>query len=326
MEKDQKLTEHVQQLLNERGAMALNMAKKAISREEYVCRHVSEAIKYFMEYWNDLARPTLISICCEAVGGNPEITVPVAASITLICGATDIHDDIIDKSKRKLSRPTVFGKFGRNIALLVGDALFFEGFLLLHRAYQTISADRMLQVCNVISDMFFEMGNAEALEIKLQGKIDVAPQEYISIINMKAADIEACARIGAILGNGSEKEIDALGKYGRIIGTILILRDDLADTSDYEEASHRIRNEPLPLPLLLALQNPKTKSQIIPFLLKEKIERKDVERIFEIVSETGNVRKVEKIIDEMSLNAHSIINRFPNKKSLASFIQAACYL
>ena len=75
-----------------------------------------------------LTRPALFSLVCEAVGGDPDITMPIAISITLISGAIDIHDDIIDQSKTKGDQPTVFGKFGKDIALLVGDALMFKGF------------------------------------------------------------------------------------------------------------------------------------------------------------------------------------------------------
>jgi geranylgeranyl pyrophosphate synthase len=324
--KDKKLTEHAEQLLKERGTKALETAKKVILKEKLACKEVSEAIKFFTEYWHDLARPTLISICCDAVGGKPDSTVPVAASMTLICGATDIHDDIIDNSERKLSRSTIFGKFGKDIALLVGDALLFKGFLLLNNSCKNIPPKRTAQICSVISNMFFEMGDAEALELKLRGRMDVTPEESLSVIKMKAADIEACARIGAIIGNGSKKEIDALGKYGRMFGTILVLRDDLADTADYEEASHRIKNEQLPLPIVLTLQNPETRAKISPFVLKEKIEKKDVKRIFEIVSEAGSVQKLTEVINGMRSNACSYTEGMPNRKYLTMLIDAATFL
>jgi len=321
--KDKKLTERLQRLLKERGKKALEIAKRAILEEELACKEASEATRFFTEYWQDLARPTLISVCCEAVGGKTDITIPFAASMTLLCGATDIHDDIIDQSERKLSRSTIFGKFGKDIALLVGDALLFKGFLLLHKAGKNIQVKKMTQVCNVISSMFFEMGDAEALELKLQRSMDVTPQEYLYITKMKAADAEACARIGAILGNGSEEEIDALGKYGRMLGTILILRDDIADTADYEEASHRIKNEPLPLPLLLVLQNPKLKSKIRPLILKEKIEKEDLEKIFEIISKAGGFEKIMKIINDMYKTASSYTHEISYNYYLKMLLNAA---
>jgi geranylgeranyl pyrophosphate synthase len=324
--KDKKLTQLVQQLLRERGTKALEMAKKAILEEKITCKEVNDAIRYFTDYWHDLARPTLISICCEAVGGKHEITVPIAASMTLICGATDIHDDIIDKSKRKLSHSTIFGEFGQHIALLVGDALLFKGFLLLQNADKDIPREKMTHICSVISNMFFELGDAEALELKIQGKTDVTPEEYLSIVKMKAADVEACARIGAILGNGSEKEIKALGNYGRMLGTIIILRDDLADTTEYEEASHRIKNEPLPLPILFALQDPNRRSEINSLVSKEKIERKDIKRIFQIASETDGVRRLTEITNELNLNAHSYIKNITTTIHLKALIDASTFL
>jgi len=316
----------VQKLLEERGRKSLEMARKAVLEEKIKCKQVKEALHYFMtEYWQDLTRPTLISICCEAVGGTHEITIPIGASMTLICGATDVHDDIIDKSKRKLFRPTIFGKFGKDIALLVGDALIFKGFTLLQKASKDVSAKKMTQICNVISNMFFELGDAEALELKIQGKMDVKPQKCLSILKMKAAGIEACARIGAILGDASKKQLDIIGKYGRILGTIIILRDELADTADYEEILHRIKNEPLPLPLLYALQNPEAKSKIVSLLSKKKKEQKDIEKIIEIMSQYGVISKFTKMYRDMSLDASSCIEHLPYKTNLKLLLDAATF-
>jgi len=326
MKNEHKLTLQVQQLLMEKGTKALELSKKAILEEELKCKEAKEALKFFTEYWQDLARPTLISVCCEAVGGTHEITIPVAASMTMICGATDIHDDIIDKSKRKLSRPTIFGKFGEKIALLVGDALLFKGFMLLQKAVNDLSAKKMTQIFNVISSMFFELGDAEALELKLQGSMNVKPQEYLSIVKMKAADIEACARIGAILGNASEKQINAIGKYGRILGTILILRDELADVADYEEALHRIKNEPLPLPILYALQNSEAKSKIISLLSKKKKGKKDIEKIVKIVSKYRIIDKFTEIYHNMSSRGYAYIQPLPYNTNLKLLLDAATLL
>ncbi|MFQ5759241.1 MAG: polyprenyl synthetase family protein, partial [Candidatus Bathyarchaeia archaeon] len=129
----EEIVEQVQKLLEERGTKALEMARKEILEEEIECKEVREALNYFMtKYWQDRARPTLLSLCCEAVGGDPEATIPVAIPLSLISGGIDIHDDIIDQSKIKDGRPTVYGKFGEEIALLVGDALLFKGLTFLH--------------------------------------------------------------------------------------------------------------------------------------------------------------------------------------------------
>jgi geranylgeranyl pyrophosphate synthase len=322
-DENRELVEYVQQLLEKKGRRALDFAKKSVLGGKIHCEEIREALTNFFEYWNELARPSLISICCEAVGGNFETTIPFAASITLICGATDVHDDIIDKSKRKLSHSTIFGKFGQDIALLIGDALLFKGFLILHKASEGISTKQTAQIYNTIENLLFEMGYGEALELKFRGKLDVKLEEYISLVKMKAADIEACARIGAILGSGSEKQINALGKYGRMLGAIIILRDDLADTIDPQEAPYRFKNEPLPLPILIALKDSKMQHEISPILFKRRITRKDLEIISQTIHKTSAVERVEQIIKRMSMQAHNYIKEIPKKDELKSLIDVA---
>jgi len=141
----EEVMEEVQKIFRKRGSKALEMARKEVLEEEIECKEVREALKYFMtEYWQDLARPALLSLCCEAVGGDPDATIPVAIPLSLISGGIDIHDDIIDQSTIKDGRPTVYGRFGKDVALLVGDALLFKGLTLLHKSDDKgISAEKL---------------------------------------------------------------------------------------------------------------------------------------------------------------------------------------
>jgi len=299
--KQENVIEQVKELLKERGSKALEEARKTILQEEVECKEVREALTYFMqEYWQDLARPTLLSIACEAVGGDPEVTTPIAVPMIIMSGAIDIHDDIIDQSEVKESRPTVLGKFGKDVALLVGDALLFEGVALLYETVQRkVSPRKARVVINVIKNMFKELGDAESLELSFRGRTDVTPEEYLHVVTKKAADVEAYTCISAVIGGGSRKEIDALSKYGRILGMIAILRDDLSDMLDFQEISNRIKKECLPLPLLFALQNLEVKSKIEALLQKEKLVRKDAKTIFEITRKSGGLERFLKVMKEL---------------------------
>jgi geranylgeranyl pyrophosphate synthase len=314
----EEMMEQVQTLLEERGRKALEMARKTVLEEEIECEEVREALKYFMtEYWHDVARPALLSLACEAVGGDPELTTPIAIPMTLISGAIDIHDDIVDQSKSKGSRPTVLGKFGKDIALLVGDALLFKGFTLLHKAVEKgIPYEKVAVIINIIKNTFFELGDAEALELQFRGRTDITPEEYLRVVRKKAADVEAHTRISAVLGGGSTEEIEALGEYGRLLGMLILLRDDLIDMIDLEEAVHRIENEYLSLPLLYALQNREIRYTLGP-LLKKTITKKNAEKIFAVVAKAGGFNRVEEFMQELAHNAYGrveIIKR--NKQSL----------
>jgi len=272
----EEITEQLLKLLEERGKKALELARKTVLEEKIESKEVQEALKYFItEYWHDVTRPALLSLVCEAVGGDPNITTPVAISMVLMSGAIDIHDDIIDQSKNKGSRPTVLGKFGQDIALLVGDALLFKGFTVLYEAVEKgVPAEKIAAISDIIKRTFFELGDAEALELQFRGRTDITPEDYLRVVRKKAADVEAYTRISAVLGDGSEEEIEALGEYGRLLGMLVILRDDMIDMLDLEETIHRIKKEHLSLVIVYALQKPEIKS-VLSQLLKKTLTMKD---------------------------------------------------
>jgi len=294
----------VQKMFKQRGTKALDMARKEILGEKIESKEAREALNYFVaKYWQDLARPTLMSLVCEAVGGNPELTTPIAVPMILISGAIDIHDDIIDRSKRKGGYPTAYGEFGKDIALLVGDALLFKGFSLLNRlAEKGIPPEKMPLIMGLIKDMFFELGDAEAMELQLRGRTDVSPEMYLRVVRKKAADVEAHTRIAAILGGGSTEEIEAMGHFGRLLGMMIILRDDWIDLLDLEESRQRIKKESLPLPVLYGLQNPHAKPKLKSILLKENLRKKDAQTILETVYNSKAIEQYRNLMNKLAKN------------------------
>jgi geranylgeranyl diphosphate synthase type I len=291
--------------------------------EKVESKEVQEALKYFMtEFWHDVTRPALLSLVCEAVGGDPDITTPIAISITLISGATGIHDDIIDQSKSKGSRPTVYGKFGKDIALLVGDALLFKAFNVLYKAVEKgVSAKKIAAISDIINRAFFELGDAEAFALQFRGRTDVTPEDYLCVVRKKAADIEAYTRISAILGDGSEEEIEALGEYGRLLGMLGILRADMIDMLDLEETIHRIQKEHLSLVILYALQNPEMNS-ILRSLLKKTKTLKDAEKLSTFVDKARGFIHMEECMNKLAKEAHIKIEKIKyNRKYLELLVQ-----
>ncbi len=313
----EEMMEQVQKLLEERGRKALELARKTVLDEKIESKEVREALKYFMtEYWHDTARPALLSLVCEAVGGDPNITTPIAIPMSLISGAIDIHDDIIDQSEVKDSRPTVFGKFGKDIALLVGDALLFKGFALLHEAVEKgIPAEKVAVISEIIKKTFFELGEAEALELQFRGRTDVTPEECLHVVRKKAADVEAHTRISAILGNGTQEEIEALSAYGRLLGMLIILRDDMIDMINFEEAVHRVKKEHLPLPIIYALQNPETKSILYPICRKKEITEKDSEELLSIVVKAKGFDLTDEFMQRMAQDAFEKLEKVEKNKN-----------
>ena len=315
---NKKSMETVKKLLEERGRKAYEVAKEEILNEEIGYEPIRDALQYFIEeLWHNFQRPALLCLTCESVGGKPEDTTFIGAALVLLTGAADIHDDIIDQSKTKGSKPTVFGKFGRDIALLIGDALLLKGFTLLQKACEGLPRKQGEKIMSSVREAFFEIGVAEAKETSFRGNWDLAPEEYLDIIRMKAAIAEVTARIGATLGGGNSKEINALAHYGRTLGILMTIRDDFIDLFELDELGNRAKNECLPLPILYAFRNPRKKSEIVRLLKKDQITEEEIEQILDLIIDMKEVQELKnemQLLVEKAENFLSYIRR--NRSSL----------
>ena len=292
--KKRKLMIEALNLLKKRGQKASDIARKAILQEKIHDAPLSEALRYFTDNWRDFNHPALLSLACEAVGGHPDATTNIGAAIVLLTSAADIHDDIIDQSIIKGGKLTVFGKFGKDIALLAGEIFLFKGLTLLHEARQRLPEQQGQAIIKLTEHAFFEIVSAEAKETSFKGKYDLAPEEYSNIIGMKAAIAEATMRMGAILGCGTSEEIEALGHYGRTLGILTTIRDEFIDIFEPNELKNRAEKECLPLPILYAFKNTKTKNEVIRLLKKRKLTEKNAYTIVDAVTDAKEVKKLKK--------------------------------
>lgn len=290
-----KSMEEVTDLLEKRGKKAYEAAKEEILNEKIEYEPVHDALQYFiLELWHNFQHPALLSLTCESVGGNPEDTTLIGAALVLLTGAADIHDDIIDQSRTKGSKPTIFGKFGKDIALLIGDALLLKGFRLLSKACERLPEKQGEIIADLVENAFFEIGAAEAKETSFKGNWNLAPEEYLDTMKMKAAIADATARIGAIIGGGSSDKIESLGRFGRALGILATIRDDYIDVFEPDELRNRTKNECLPLPVLYAFRDDNVKDEIINILKKRKLGEEDAYKIVGIITETEDMQVLRK--------------------------------
>jgi len=241
-------------------------------------------------YWKDSSRPAIASFCCEAVGGKPEIADDAGVMFLLAAVATGIHDDIIDKSLRNHLRWTIFGLHGMEKALLVGD-------LLLVKAWSTLKLfirnfDKSIRVADIMEAyglISIQICEAEFLEMSFRKRLDVDLSVREKILWNINADYEACAKTGAILGEGSDEEILALSGVGRRLGFLLGLKDEVEDCLNIQgNLSQRLLFESVPLPVVYAAKSSshvQTKLQSI--IQKESIDPLEIAYIVQQCIDTG---------------------------------------
>jgi geranylgeranyl pyrophosphate synthase len=307
--------------LKKRSKKGLELAKQILQAEKINNPKLHEALEHYIAHWNEFTHPGLFSIACEAVGGDPDDVVLTQAAIAMMAAAFDVHDDIIDKSKVKNKIPTVYGKFGAEMALLLGNAFLIEGFKLFVDSSVILPKEKENRALETFKRLLFEVGNAHALEVGLKERKNVAPNDFMKITEMKAAGIEADMHLGALFGGGEDAEVEVLAKLGRILGILATLRDDLIDVFDIEELRQRIFVQDLPLPLIFAMQDQEAKGKVTNILSKPKITKSAVATLVDFTLEAKSVVQLKDKMQLLIGEGLSLTNNLPKAK-LRSKLQA----
>ncbi len=303
MNPEQKLMKKACAILQKKGRVAVEFAKQSVLGELVEYAPLRNALLFFIKNWNNVLHPALVSLACEAVGGKPLATAEVGAALVLLAGGADIHDDVIDESLIKASEQTVFGKFGKDVAILAGDALLLRGVYLLHEACEKLEATKKKAILNVVNRAFLEISSAEAAEVGMRGKINIPKQQYLDIIHHKVAAGEAATRIGALIGDGTPEEVKTLAEYGRVYGVLMTIRAEFIDVFEQDELSNRVKKEVLPLPITVTLAN-ESKKQALLQLIRGKITE---EKIEEIVDLATNSAESALLVSEMRQMVNQLI-------------------
>jgi geranylgeranyl diphosphate synthase type II len=159
-----------------------------------------------------------------------------ACAMEMIHTYSLIHDDLpaMDNDDFRRGKPTNHKVFGEATAILAGDALLTEAFILLSSPEFGTSPDpaRRLEVINEISRCAGSRGmiGGQMVDMESEGKreIDFATVQYIHT-RKTGALIKASVRSGAILGGADGKREAALVRYGEAVGLAFQIADDILD-------------------------------------------------------------------------------------------------
>jgi geranylgeranyl pyrophosphate synthase len=311
--KTQNRSKNIIEELGKRSKECQEFVRKSLLSEKIEHKELRQALKHYFSYWNDFTHPGIFSIACEAVGEDPANQIEAQAAMAMLAASFDIHDDIVDDSKTKQGYPTVFGKYGKEIALLLGNAFMIDGFTLMGKAAGGLPHEISNEIFSILKTSFFEVGNAHASELCLRRRLDASPEEYMKILEKKAASIEADMHVAALLGGGSSKEIKALSRYGRILGTLATLREEFIDIFKTEELNQRMKAETLPIPVLYAFQDKESREKIGELVAKGELTNRDVERLLDLVWESRSVAKLKAYMLDLIATAQKLTSTARNR-------------
>lgn len=183
--------------------------------------------------------PALCVAACELVGGDRDQAMDAASAIHLMHVATYTHQHMVKSglelgpdvkgvlgpARKDEPEPEIKQKFGPNVELLTGDGIMPFGIELLARAMSPArkNSDKILRVIAEVTRAYGSQGQLEGQyrEIEWSQSCHENGELFEYACKKKVGEIHACGcACGAILGDGSDEEIERLRNYGLYVGTI----------------------------------------------------------------------------------------------------------
>lgn len=197
-----------------------------------------EAMEYSLLAGGKRLRPILAMEFCRLCGNDPQQAAPFAAAVEMIHTYSLIHDDLpsMDNDDFRRGRPTNHKVYGEAMAILAGDALLTDAFMVASTAQLANPADMAFAI-GTLAECAGSMGmvGGQVLDIGSEER-ELTEQEVIDIQTRKTgALINAACVLGAIAGGGTEEQIDAAAKFAAGLGMAFQIRDDMLDVIGTQE-------------------------------------------------------------------------------------------
>ncbi|MDO4253588.1 MAG: polyprenyl synthetase family protein [Kocuria sp.] len=220
---------------------------------------LNSAVSHALHPEGKLMRPRLLLAAAHAAGGNVMACVPAAFAVEALHVGSLVHDDIIDNDLKRRGRPSVYGAYGKNVALVAGDSLMFRSFDWAEDCLSMgISNDRVLRAITVLARTGHELCHGQMLEEEIARRQVLDFSTYLSMVKGKTASLfYASTRMGAILGGAGPAAEEQWAQIGREFGMVFQMEDDLLPyrgdgTRAGKDPYSDIRNGRITLPWITA--------------------------------------------------------------------------
>jgi geranylgeranyl diphosphate synthase type II len=208
-----------------------------LPRKDEYPKDIHKAIRYSVFAGGKRLRPYLTMLAFQLYNDDVELIAPVAAAIEMIHTYSLIHDDLpdIDDDEYRRGKKSCHAVFGDGVALLSGDALLISAFELITMA--EIDAALRVQFIRELAQGVGINGllAGQMVDVESEGKkVDKKTLNYIHE-NKTAKLINLSLRFGAIAGGAPANELALIEEYGRLIGLVFQIVDDLLDIEGTQE-------------------------------------------------------------------------------------------
>jgi octaprenyl-diphosphate synthase len=249
---------------------------------------VAAPMRRLVEAGGKRLRPKLVQLTAGlGPRHEPLRAAALAAAVELLHNATLIHDDYVDESTHRRGRPTVAAAEGPERAVAVGDYYFAK-------ATRLIAEIGNPGVTSSIAEALEAVCAAQIDDVALRGAYPGDRDSYLRVVRGKTAALfaAACAS-GAQLSDAGPEIIEALRRYGDLLGVAFQMADDMVDfsPSSGKPVGLDIRQRVLSLPLIYAAEDRMVGPEVRK-LLAGSLGDAEVSRVAELVTSSDALDRV----------------------------------
>lgn len=236
--------------LKEYQLIVNNELERYLKNEECPEKQLNEAIQYSLMAGGKRLRAILVIDTYKLFKQDYEKCLPYSIALEMVHNFSLIHDDLpeVDNDDFRHGKPTTHKQFNHPTALLAGDALFNDAYIVISKDMKntiensnTKEMKNKVRAFNEFSVAIDRMIAGEYIDTELEGKkISLDLLEYIHN-NKTGALLKLSIRMGAILASASERDLENLSNYAEKIGLAFQIKDDILS----EEGDPSITGKPV---------------------------------------------------------------------------------
>jgi len=274
-------------------------------------------------------RPILAMLVADAISGSGNKTIPFGNALEIIHNFTLVHDDIMDKDDLRRGKKTVHVSFDEPTAIIAGDALFALAFETL--ASLEVEDSKIRILLKDVAHVVREIAEGQQMDMDFEDRLDVNEEEYLKMIKEKTAVLFAvAAKGGAIIADGTEKQIKSMEEYGRLLGMGFQIWDDYLDISAKEKGLGKpvgsdIKNGKRTLMVVHALKrmNDEDRKRFLSVLGNENASTEEVNSAIALLEKIGSINYAKTMAFNFASEAKKRLDVLPqseHKELLNDFV------
>lgn len=244
-------------------------------------------VRYALEGGGKRLRPALVLLAGKVAGGWSEGMRDLAVIVELVHVASLIHDDVLDQAEMRRSRATCNAKWGVELSVLLGDALFAHGLQLATKLENA-------EVARKVAEAARHLCEGEILQTQRRFDLKMSTADYLHVVGLKTGALfRVAAEVPFLMHGAAEVKKEAARSFGQQLGVAYQIYDDCLDLFGTDEESGKtlgtdLRKGKWTLPVLHALQTlPREESERLRTQL---VGEGGVEGVAQKVKEVGGLK------------------------------------